>query len=51
MNPANDIGKRNLPPNIRNRFTEIYVDELDNEQDLGLMIRSYLSEDMDVTNG
>ncbi len=50
MNPANDIGKRNLPANIRNRFTEIFVDELDNEQDLNLMIRAYLSQDLDVSN-
>lgn len=51
MNPANDIGKRNLPPNIRNRFTEIFVDELDNEHDLNQLIKTYLSEDLEVSNG
>ena len=50
MNPASDIGKRNLPSNIRNRFTEIFVDELDSEHDLGLMIKSYLDTLNDVNN-
>ncbi len=50
MNPASDIGKRNLPSNIRNRFTEIFVDELDNEHDLSLMIKSYLEALNDVNN-
>ena len=42
MNPASDIGKRNLPINIRNRFTEIYVEELDSEEDLGVLVKEYL---------
>lgn len=42
MNPASDIGKRNLPINIRNRFTEFYVEELDNEEDLSILVREYL---------
>ena len=42
MNPASDIGKRNLPTNIRNRFTEIFVNELDNEEDLVVLIKEYL---------
>ena len=25
MNPATDVGKKDLPSNIRSRFTEIYV--------------------------
>lgn len=50
MNPASDVGKRNLPSNIRNRFTEIFVDELDNENDLSLLIRSYLECLNNVTN-
>ncbi|CAL8083642.1 unnamed protein product [Calicophoron daubneyi] len=29
MNPSTDIGKRDLPVGLRNRFTEIYVPELD----------------------
>uniref|UniRef100_A0A8C4UIL8 Midasin n=1 Tax=Falco tinnunculus TaxID=100819 RepID=A0A8C4UIL8_FALTI len=42
MNPATDVGKRNLPPGIRNRFTEIYVEELRNEGDLQVLIMDYL---------
>ncbi|KAJ1151695.1 hypothetical protein NDU88_004475 [Pleurodeles waltl] len=42
MNPATDIGKRNLPPGIRNRFTELYVDELEDENDLQILVTDYL---------
>ena len=38
MNPPNDVGKRELPPGIRNRFTEFYVDELENPEDLGILV-------------
>ncbi|KIY74066.1 P-loop containing nucleoside triphosphate hydrolase protein [Cylindrobasidium torrendii FP15055 ss-10] len=33
MNPATDVGKKDLPPNIRCRFTEIGVCPPDNDQD------------------
>uniref|UniRef100_A0A8C0HJP3 Midasin n=1 Tax=Chelonoidis abingdonii TaxID=106734 RepID=A0A8C0HJP3_CHEAB len=42
MNPATDVGKKNLPPGIRNRFTELYVEELQNEGDLLILIMDYL---------
>ncbi|KAF6779511.1 hypothetical protein AHF37_00876, partial [Paragonimus kellicotti] len=56
MNPSTDVGKRELPVGLRNRFTEIYVPELDpglddtdvdpvravNREDLAILIRSYL---------
>ncbi|XP_048350337.1 midasin isoform X2 [Sphaerodactylus townsendi] len=42
MNPATDIGKRNLPPGVRNRFTELYVQELQNEEDLQILVMAYL---------
>uniref|UniRef100_A0A8C5QIK7 Midasin n=1 Tax=Leptobrachium leishanense TaxID=445787 RepID=A0A8C5QIK7_9ANUR len=42
MNPATDVGKRNLPPGLRNRFTELYVEELENENDLQILIIDYL---------
>ncbi|XP_071334594.1 midasin isoform X2 [Trachinotus anak] len=42
MNPATDVGKRNLPLGLRNRFTELYVDELENEGDLRILISDYL---------
>ncbi|KIJ47371.1 hypothetical protein M422DRAFT_164312, partial [Sphaerobolus stellatus SS14] len=38
MNPATDVGKRDLPPNIRSRFTEIYVASPDTDKDTLLAI-------------
>ena len=32
MNPATDVGKRELPTGLRSRFTEFFVDEPENEQ-------------------
>lgn len=49
MNPASDVGKRNLPSNIRSRFTEIFVDELTDPHDLTLMCKSYLEGLVEVT--
>ncbi|KAI8927583.1 hypothetical protein BC831DRAFT_533163 [Entophlyctis helioformis] len=43
MNPANDAGKRDLPPGLRSRFTEFWVDAPDAvTSDLHLIIRSYI---------
>eukprot|EP00795_Rhopilema_esculentum_P017643 gene17642-9287_t len=42
MNPATDIGKKDLPFGIRNRFTEIYVDELNDIADLKVLVSHYL---------
>ncbi|XP_073672706.1 midasin [Garra rufa] len=42
MNPATDVGKRNLPLGIRNRFTELYVEELETESDLRILVSDYL---------
>ena len=42
MNPATDVGKKQLPHSIRNRFTEFFVDEIQNQSDLQVLIRSYL---------
>ncbi|KAJ1336600.1 hypothetical protein BSLG_007382 [Batrachochytrium salamandrivorans] len=43
MNPANDAGKRDLPPGLRSRFTEFWVESPDACQaDLLLIIRSYI---------
>ncbi|XP_011702049.1 PREDICTED: midasin-like [Wasmannia auropunctata] len=44
MNPATDIGKRDLPVGLRNRFTEFYIDELTERSDLLLLVSSYLAE-------
>lgn len=43
MNPATDAGKRELPPNIRPRFTEIFVEPPDNDiNSLLPIIKAYL---------
>ncbi|KOS17845.1 Midasin [Escovopsis weberi] len=43
MNPATDIGKRDLPIGIRSRFTELYVKSPDKDlKDLLTIIRTYL---------
>ncbi|KAI0115802.1 hypothetical protein GGR51DRAFT_555677 [Nemania sp. FL0031] len=44
MNPATDIGKRDLPLGLRSRFTELYVSSPDkNLKDLLTIIKAYLS--------
>ncbi|XBW36301.1 hypothetical protein QEN19_001887 [Hanseniaspora menglaensis] len=43
MNPATDVGKRDLPTSIRSRFTEIYVESPDsNLEDLLAIIDRYI---------
>jgi midasin len=42
MNPATDIGKRDLPFYIKNRFTEFFIDDLLNAEDLSLLVYQYL---------
>ena len=43
MNPATDIGKRDLPVGLRSRFTEIYVDSPDRKfENVILVINKYL---------
>ncbi|XP_036943295.1 midasin isoform X1 [Acanthopagrus latus] len=42
MNPATDVGKRNLPLGLRNRFTELFVEELESEGDLRILVSDYL---------
>ncbi|KAI9166729.1 Midasin [Paramyrothecium foliicola] len=43
MNPATDIGKRDLPVGIRSRFTELYVRSPDADlKDLLTIIKTYL---------
>ncbi|XP_065904261.1 midasin-like isoform X2 [Dysidea avara] len=43
MNPATDVGKKTLPYSIRNRFTELYVNELSSNEDLTVLVHSYLT--------
>eukprot|EP00899_Mesostigma_viride_P010035 jgi/Mesvir1/19032/Mv12798-RA.1 len=42
MNPGTDVGKRELPPPLRSRFTELYVPELTDRDDLCLLVNDYL---------
>lgn len=48
MNPATDAGKKDLPPGLRSRFTEIYVPSGDgNLEDLTKIIQTYLGSQLD----
>ncbi|XP_044750466.1 midasin [Coccinella septempunctata] len=42
MNPSTDVGKRDLPPGLRNRFTEFFVHELTEKNDLLHLVVSYI---------
>jgi midasin (ATPase involved in ribosome maturation) len=42
MNPPTDIGKKDLPPGLRNRFTEFYIGELLDPEDLKTVVHRYL---------
>ncbi|KAH1602103.1 hypothetical protein KXX34_002192 [Aspergillus fumigatus] len=45
MNPATDAGKKDLPPGLRSRFTEIYVQSPDTDlDDLLALIQKYLGD-------
>ncbi|WPH03778.1 Hypothetical protein R9X50_00666100 [Acrodontium crateriforme] len=43
MNPATDVGKKDLPPGVRSRFTELYVESPDKDiKSLQSIVKSYL---------
>lgn len=44
MNPPTDVGKRELPATLRSRFTEIYVEEMLDRQDLKAVVLKYFPE-------
>ncbi|OWB72559.1 hypothetical protein B5S31_g2275 [[Candida] boidinii] len=45
MNPATDVGKKDLAPSIRSRFTEIYVHSPDQDKsDLLMIINNYIGK-------
>lgn len=50
MNPATDVGKRDLPPGLRSRLTEMYVDELHEEGDLHMLVAEYMKRMGPVNN-
>lgn len=45
MNPGGDYGKKELSPALRNRFTEIWVPSLDNDDDLSKIVDSSWATD------
>lgn len=44
MNPGGDYGKKELSPALRNRFTEIWVSELNDDEDLLKIVKSKLND-------
>ncbi|XP_022715201.1 midasin isoform X4 [Durio zibethinus] len=44
MNPATDAGKRDLPYALRSRFTEYFVDDILDDQDLDIFIQKFLGD-------
>lgn len=42
MNPATDVGKKDLPVGLRNRFTEFFIDDLVDRNDIILLVGDYL---------
>ncbi|DBA04889.1 TPA: hypothetical protein N0F65_006891 [Lagenidium giganteum] len=44
MNPSTDVGKKDLPPSLRNRFTEIYVDECVCPSDLQMVVEHHFKQ-------
>ncbi|KAH9260092.1 hypothetical protein BASA81_001864 [Batrachochytrium salamandrivorans] len=45
MNPSTDFGKKNLPTAFRSRFSEFYVDEVNEETDLTMVVSQFLQPD------
>lgn len=43
MNPSTDAGKKDLPQLVRNRFTEFWVNEPEEEKDLAAIVSQHLS--------
>ena len=43
MNPATDTGKADLAPGLRNRFTELYCDEMSDKADITMLVTDYLA--------
>jgi len=49
MNPAGDYGKKELSPALRNRFTEIWTDNIHSQADYILIIKTRLGQDAQET--
>ncbi|QQP48799.1 Midasin, partial [Caligus rogercresseyi] len=44
MNPPTDVGKSNLPSSLRNQFTEYFIHEPENENELIQIVSKYISD-------
>lgn len=44
MNPGGDFGKKELSPALRNRFTEIWVPSMSDDEDISLIVQSKLCD-------
>ena len=42
MNPGSDVGKKELPLNIKNKFTELYVPEIKEKEDIYVIVEKKL---------
>ncbi|KAI0988281.1 hypothetical protein GJ496_003320 [Pomphorhynchus laevis] len=42
MNPSTDLNKKELPPGLRNRFTEFFIDEPEDRDELKCIAEQYL---------
>jgi midasin len=45
MNPSTNVGRKDLPPGLRNRFSEYFVDECESADDLAEVVQSYIRGD------
>ncbi|GAB4842594.1 hypothetical protein Ancab_012570 [Ancistrocladus abbreviatus] len=44
MNPATDAGKRDLPYSLRSRFTEYFIDDVLDDDDLTLFVSQFIDD-------
>lgn len=44
MNPGSDVGKKELPLNIKNKFTELYVPEISHKEDIYVIVEKKLQK-------
>ncbi|KEG15416.1 putative dynein heavy chain [Trypanosoma grayi] len=42
MNPPTDVGKKDLPPSLRSKFTELYVNEPFDRNDINIVVNEYI---------
>lgn len=50
MNPSTNAGRKDLPPGLRNRFSEYFVDECESADDLAEIVLSFIRGDAASTH-